>query len=349
MLSKRWFARLGVLTIILLAAVAALGFYMKTAGTEASENSPPPIAPKIELVSQVVHAERLNPANTNRPIYRVTAEYSFRNPGDECSVRFAIPDGYINNTVPGERCEILEDGKPVSIPATPHPDSATVGVTGRDSGWRTQFTQGQVKKIALKYYIEPAEKNGLDTFEMKGKKRTITKAVQIFPPVVEELVLPVGLGTESIDVTGNLQVEIDCGRSLPHELVAGEPGGFKHEGRKIVWQGDLSGRRDVFKVGVMHIADGLYSLDDAKQVVRTLTDTSYSGYMRNLSLSERKGFLRIARNGVFARYGFRFKGELYDYFKNLAWYKPNPNYNDSLLTTEDLEIVKLILDAEARI
>jgi hypothetical protein len=296
----------------------------------------------------VVQAERIHPAKINKAIYRVTAEYSFRNPGVKCSVRFAIPEGYIN-TVPGEGCEIFEDGKPVAIPAISGTDSATVGVTGRDSGWRTQFAQGQVKKIALKYYIEPVEKDGTGTIEVKGEKRTITKAAKIFPPVVEELVVPVGLGTEAIDITGKLRVEIDCGRSLPQGYITGEPEGFKCEGGRIIWQGDLSGKRKAFKVGVMHIADGLYSLDDAKRVVRSIADKSYSGYIKGLSSDERKGFLRIARNGVFARHGFIFKGELYEYFKNLAWYKPNPKYDDALLTTEDSDIVRLILEAEAGI
>ena len=57
--------------------------------------------------------------------------------------------------------------------------------------------------------------------------------------------------------------------------------------------------------------------------------------------------LKILRNEIFARHGRTFKTEwLQKYFNNQPWYKPNPNYCDSLLTDDEIEKIKLIKSIE---
>lgn len=46
--------------------------------------------------------------------------------------------------------------------------------------------------------------------------------------------------------------------------------------------------------------------------------------------------LRIYRNRIYAKYGYKFKSEgLQDYFNSQLWYKINPKYSHSLLTRKD--------------
>jgi hypothetical protein len=145
---------------------------------------------------------------------------------------------------------------------------------------------------------------------------------------------------------GSLEVEIDLGRPAPAALITGSPKGFSFDGRRLTWRLGVTPRKAVFRVGVMRIADALFRMDDAKEVVRTLSDESYSGYKKDLSRRARRWFMRVARNGIFAKYGYIFRGRLDDFFSALAWYKPNPGYSDDLLTQEDRDMIKFIIEVE---
>ncbi|CEG61517.1 YARHG domain-containing protein [Legionella micdadei] len=53
--------------------------------------------------------------------------------------------------------------------------------------------------------------------------------------------------------------------------------------------------------------------------------------------------LRRMKNSIFAQYGRVFNDpELQHYFNQQWWYEPNPNYQDSLLTKEDKEAIKVL-------
>lgn len=57
--------------------------------------------------------------------------------------------------------------------------------------------------------------------------------------------------------------------------------------------------------------------------------------------------LRELRNEIYARHGRVFKDvELQKTFAAMNWYKPNPEYNDALLTETEKENLKLIVEAE---
>jgi hypothetical protein len=57
--------------------------------------------------------------------------------------------------------------------------------------------------------------------------------------------------------------------------------------------------------------------------------------------------LQKLRNEVYARHGKVFKDKaLQNYFSSLAWYKPNPDYRESMLTPIERENVKLIAKYE---
>ncbi len=59
--------------------------------------------------------------------------------------------------------------------------------------------------------------------------------------------------------------------------------------------------------------------------------------------------LRLLRNTVFAQYGRRFKDSaLQKYFDAQWWYVPNPHYNDTMLSTEDKELIALIARVEKK-
>lgn len=66
-------------------------------------------------------------------------------------------------------------------------------------------------------------------------------------------------------------------------------------------------------------------------------------YFSNLTSVE----LRRYRNTIFARYGRKFKDrKLQNYFENQYWYRPDPNYSDSLLTEYDLRCIEFIKGIE---
>ena len=68
-------------------------------------------------------------------------------------------------------------------------------------------------------------------------------------------------------------------------------------------------------------------------------------YLERMNIKE----LRILRNEIFARYGRQFKTEwLQNYFNEQGWYKPNPNYSDSLLTENDIKNIKIIRSIEQK-
>lgn len=57
--------------------------------------------------------------------------------------------------------------------------------------------------------------------------------------------------------------------------------------------------------------------------------------------------LRLLRNEIYARHGRIFKTKiLNDYFSEQSWYKPDPNYSDSMLTKIESENLKAIKEAE---
>ena len=57
--------------------------------------------------------------------------------------------------------------------------------------------------------------------------------------------------------------------------------------------------------------------------------------------------LRVLRNEIYARHGRVFKdAELQKTFAAMTWYKPNPEYNDALLTETEKQNLKLIVEAE---
>lgn len=57
--------------------------------------------------------------------------------------------------------------------------------------------------------------------------------------------------------------------------------------------------------------------------------------------------LRLLRNEIYARRGRIYKTkDLNDYFSEQPWYKPDPNYNDNLLSKIERDNLKIIKDAE---
>lgn len=57
--------------------------------------------------------------------------------------------------------------------------------------------------------------------------------------------------------------------------------------------------------------------------------------------------LRVLRNEIYARRGRVFKSkDLNDYFKEQTWYKPDANYNDSMLSAVERENLRIIKEAE---
>ncbi|MCR5437230.1 MAG: YARHG domain-containing protein [Treponema sp.] len=59
--------------------------------------------------------------------------------------------------------------------------------------------------------------------------------------------------------------------------------------------------------------------------------------------------LRLMRNAVYARHGKQFKSvDLQSLWECYTWYKVNPDYNDSLLTTVDKYNIKLIQEFEGK-
>lgn len=57
--------------------------------------------------------------------------------------------------------------------------------------------------------------------------------------------------------------------------------------------------------------------------------------------------LRLSRNWIFARYGYRFKSkELETYFSKERWYVPKFDRVDPLLTQEDKDLIALLLKVE---
>jgi hypothetical protein len=57
--------------------------------------------------------------------------------------------------------------------------------------------------------------------------------------------------------------------------------------------------------------------------------------------------LMIARNSIFARHGRVFKYKpLHDYFMTWPWYRPDPNYNDNMLSDIEKHNANVILEME---
>lgn len=59
--------------------------------------------------------------------------------------------------------------------------------------------------------------------------------------------------------------------------------------------------------------------------------------------------LRVIRNEIFARYGYKFKSvNLQQYFETQSWYKPSYGSYDSLLTEIEKNNIRLLLELEKR-
>ncbi len=62
-----------------------------------------------------------------------------------------------------------------------------------------------------------------------------------------------------------------------------------------------------------------------------------------------KDQLGYLRNGIYAKYGYKFKTKMYsDFFSKYEWYKPNKDNVDELLNDIDQKNIKLILDLEKK-
>ena len=58
-------------------------------------------------------------------------------------------------------------------------------------------------------------------------------------------------------------------------------------------------------------------------------------------------FVRLLRNEIYARHGRIFKDKaLQSYFAGMPWYKPNPAFNESMLTALEKKNAQAILDHE---
>ena len=60
-----------------------------------------------------------------------------------------------------------------------------------------------------------------------------------------------------------------------------------------------------------------------------------------------KGQLRIARNEIYARYGWQFESpDLDTYFNDRSWYVPSENIDDTILSEVELANLELLKEAE---
>lgn len=85
--------------------------------------------------------------------------------------------------------------------------------------------------------------------------------------------------------------------------------------------------------------------------ILTFNNKSYDLNLElSISLEDKltKEDLGFLRNGIFAKYGYKFKSKLYsEYFSKIAWYKPSKDNVDELLNEVDRKNIQLILKLEA--
>ncbi len=349
-MSKRvsiWFLPVSGLVIILMLIPAACsgGTYADPVHHVTNSNS---LQQKIELPSLEIHGKRHASPGGAEAVYEVTAEYVFHNPGPACNVRFNLPAGYLkqDNMATGIT-EVYEDDQPVNL--INGKTGTDLSLSSQSDCWRTGFKEDGVKNIRFKSSLAPEEKYIDGTINTgTGNDLLVTRAEKVFFATLEEITLPIKSDIDWVDWTGTIEVEIDIGEDIPEAMITAYPGNYKFDGRKLRWRLDASTTTGEITAGIMTVADCLYRMDDAREVVRALSDDSYVGYLNNLTDMQRAWHLRIARNGIFAKHGFEFSKTLQEYFESLAWYKVNPDYADNLLTNEDRDMIRLLMKAEQK-
>jgi hypothetical protein len=79
---------------------------------------------------------------------------------------------------------------------------------------------------------------------------------------------------------------------------------------------------------------------------REQTGTSYLAKytdLQNKTLEE----LKLLRNEIYARHGYIFKSkELFEYFRKQDWYKPDPNFTETMFSEEEKEMIKKLRELE---
>ncbi len=347
MFVENGFGRLGLLTILAVALIAALAFVARQ-GDDASTATIPAsqdVKPSIDLLSENVKAVRVDSGGD--VYYRIDVEYCLRNPGGECSVRFGLPSDYISGLSGNDAdWQVVEDGTPVRLADFSRYGESSLELQSPEYGWRSRFVQGQVKTIRLSYKLSPETRESGDGAEFGDEELPITGCADIFAPVIEEISLPTGFDAEWVNRVGGLDVRIDVGRGVPRSLLRGIPNGYKSNGGKLIWRIDKPIRGAEFKLYIIRVADGLYRKADMTEVIRRLTDRNYSGYIKGLTEAQRRRYLRIVRNGIFARHGFVFSGDLADYFGKISWYNPDPGYTDDVLTQDEIDMIQAVIEAE---
>ncbi len=111
---------------------------------------------------------------------------------------------------------------------------------------------------------------------------------------------------------------------------------------------------DQVELGLLSAALGEWSGDDSVPMEQRnpLQDpTVLSGQLTTAQLEGlSRRDLRLLRNTVFARYGRAFESDVLQvYFADKAWYKPDPAYDDGLLTEVDKRNIQLIQSMEDRL
>jgi hypothetical protein len=102
---------------------------------------------------------------------------------------------------------------------------------------------------------------------------------------------------------------------------------------------------DRIELGLLSRALGEFSLDDpGREKVEASLDRLLSlAELRALSLRD----LRLLRNTIYARRGRPFKSEiLRNHFREMSWYKENPQYSDKVLSANDGRNIALIKSVE---
>ncbi len=338
---------------VILFIIASVFFFVlvnKPVSTPTVAESRVDVEYKVELISMDVRARGITHEGTGSHIYDITTNYVFRNAGPACSARFDLPEWAPPGNTEGGVCEFLENGVPVDFSSANRDGITDVGLSTIDSGWRSEFEEGEVKNIQVRYFLKPtvmpiaeAAGNGTDISKITRAGTNPYSSAEVFE-------IPVELGSGTIEHNGALNVEIEWDGEYPEFLVSAEPPGGKFEGDRFTWHMDEPGGKRVFKVMLYRTADYMYRLDDVHEMVRVLTDKKYKNYAAGPSDRDRLEMLRIARNSIFARLGYPFGGgEMSKYFGSLEWYSPDPHYRDASLTTEDRAMVAAILEAEEKL
>lgn len=109
----------------------------------------------------------------------------------------------------------------------------------------------------------------------------------------------------------------------------------------------LGGKDNKIVISKIHLDEffpKIYKIDEYSSEANIQAD-SFSNKLAQLTVKE----LQLKRNEIFARYGRTFKTSwIQEYFNKQSWYSPNPDYSDSLLTDEDVELIKLIKEVEIK-